>query len=88
MGCKILHLPNEILITALELGEEVELQRTVALTMVCSIFVCSPCILHFPLGPGYSKAPADGAPGCQDGSCATAELCSIQVGAKLHSTWG
>lgn len=88
MGCKILPLPNEILITIVKLGEEIELQRITVLTMVCGVFVCSLCILHFRLGPSYNKAPADGALGCQDGSCAMAELCSTKVGSKLHSTCG
>lgn len=65
--CKILHLPNEILIMILQLGEEIKLQHTTVFTMFSTIFVHSLCILLFQYqlhsllsGPGLPGSPCEG----------------------------
>lgn len=51
LGHKILHLPNEMLIMILQLGEEIELQCTAVFTMLSSIFAHSFCPLISPPVP-------------------------------------
>lgn len=52
-----MHLPNEILIMILQLGEEIKLQCTTVFTMLSSIFVRSLSIPYFPSGPSNNNAP-------------------------------